>query len=216
VRRGVVLILGLAALWPAAPASADSVAVSISGLAYSPQALQVHAGDTVTWTNNDRGVAHSVTADDGSFDSSPGLCGPGVMLGCRQPGQAFSHTFLATGTFDYHCRVHSFMQGRVTVTEVPVTTLATTTTLRTTSTVATTTSSGPTTSIGTTTTVAGGIGQDLPVSTAPGAAGVAQGTTQKHSSNAGTIAILAACILLAAGGIGAVIYRIRVDRAGSG
>jgi hypothetical protein len=51
---------------------------------------------TVTWVNNDT-VAHTVTADDGSFDS-----------GTLQPGQSYSRTFdgSVTGLIPYHCAIH--------------------------------------------------------------------------------------------------------------
>src|SRR6476620_723459 len=42
--------------------------VSVKNMAFSPASLSVTPGTTVTWVNND-GVAHTVTADDGTFDS---------------------------------------------------------------------------------------------------------------------------------------------------
>ena len=61
------------------------------------------AGTTVTWTNSDS-TQHTVTADDGSFDS-------GVLA----QGQTFSHTFDTAGTIAYHCTIHPNMQATVTV-----------------------------------------------------------------------------------------------------
>lgn len=79
------------------------VAVSIANFAYDPTPLTVNVGDTVTWTNND-GVQHTVTSTDGSIQS-----------GTLQPGQSFSYTFTAPGTFDYHCEFHANMSGQVVV-----------------------------------------------------------------------------------------------------
>jgi plastocyanin len=86
----------------AAPAGAQ-IAVSIANFAYDPTPVNVAVGDTVTWTNNDT-VPHTVTANDGSFQS-----------GTMQPGATFSFTFTGAGTFDYHCEFHANMSGQVVV-----------------------------------------------------------------------------------------------------
>jgi plastocyanin/FtsP/CotA-like multicopper oxidase with cupredoxin domain len=88
-----------------------TVQLSIKNFAFPPDP-NIHVGDTVIWTNND-GDVHSVTADDNSWDSSPGC--PGNPGACIQPGGAFSRTFPAAGVFTYHCKVHTGMKGTVTV-----------------------------------------------------------------------------------------------------
>jgi plastocyanin len=70
---------------------------------YNPDNITVTVGTTVAWTNYD-GVNHTVTADDGSFDS-----------GIINPGQRFNHTFTEIGRFSYHDKDHPFMRGSVTV-----------------------------------------------------------------------------------------------------
>ncbi|QOV90706.1 cupredoxin domain-containing protein [Humisphaera borealis] len=70
-------------------ALADRVNVSISGLKYSPGTVEVKVGDTVTWTNNDD-REHTVTADDGSFES-----------GTLKKGRTFSKTFSKPGSYAY-------------------------------------------------------------------------------------------------------------------
>lgn len=78
-------------------------AVSIDGMTFSAGSLKVAAGTTVTWTNNDN-VTHTVTADDGSFDS-----------GNIAAGGIFKHTFSTAGTFNYHCTIHPGMKASVVV-----------------------------------------------------------------------------------------------------
>jgi len=83
--------------------AASGHSVTIQNLSFQPNALTVSVGTTVTWTNNDS-TQHTVTADDGSFDS-----------GVLQEGATFSQTFTAAGTFSYHCNIHSTMTGTITV-----------------------------------------------------------------------------------------------------
>ncbi len=71
---------------------------------YAPNVLMVPLGATVTWTNNDPGMVHTVTAADGSFDS-----------GMLATGQSWSYTFDQPGDFDYTCTPHPWMKGRVSV-----------------------------------------------------------------------------------------------------
>ena len=73
-----------------------------SGTGFSPNALTVAVGDTVTWTNNDS-VDHQPTADGGAFN------------GTASPGGSYKFTFATAGTFPYHCTVHPEMVGTITV-----------------------------------------------------------------------------------------------------
>jgi plastocyanin len=75
--------------------------VSIKNMAFSPSSLTVATGTTVTWVNND-GITHTVTADNGSFNS-----------GNITPGNSFTHTFSAVGAVSYHCSIHPMMTGSV-------------------------------------------------------------------------------------------------------
>jgi plastocyanin len=85
------------------PARAADTTVSIENFAFSPAAISVQAGDTVTWVNNDT-VAHTATATDGSFDT-----------GSIAPGSSASITFSTAGTFSYICSIHPSMSGSVDV-----------------------------------------------------------------------------------------------------
>jgi plastocyanin len=88
----------------AVPPAVAEVTVSIADMLYQPATLEVPAGTTVRWTNDDR-VVHTVTARDGSFNS-------GVLA----IGAEFSQTFDEVGTFDYFCAVHPLQTGRIVVT----------------------------------------------------------------------------------------------------
>jgi len=87
----------------AAGSAAAGQSATIQDFKFSPSTLTVPVGATVTWTNADS-TQHTVTADDGSFDSGP-----------PAPGASFSQVFTTAGTFTYHCNIHSNMTGTVTV-----------------------------------------------------------------------------------------------------
>ena len=70
---------------------------------FDPPQSAVEAGSTITWTNNGD-EPHTVTADDGSFDS-----------GMLKPGDSYTVAFDGQGTVTYHCAIHPEMRGSVTV-----------------------------------------------------------------------------------------------------
>lgn len=74
--------------------------------AFDPTNITAKAGQPVAWEFDDQSNAHTVTADDGSFDS-----------GTQNAGYVFVHTFSKPGTYQYHCSLHSGMVGTVTVTQ---------------------------------------------------------------------------------------------------
>jgi plastocyanin len=78
--------------------------VTLIDESFQPPALEVAVGGTVTWENIDGDDDHTVTADDGAFNS-------GVM----PAGTTFEHTFEAPGTFPYFCAIHPEMVGTITV-----------------------------------------------------------------------------------------------------
>jgi plastocyanin len=77
--------------------------VTMQGDMFRPANLEVPIGTTVTWNNDDNDV-HTVTADNGSFNS-----------GDLDPGDTYTYTFSQQGTFSYHCQHHAGMVGTVTV-----------------------------------------------------------------------------------------------------
>ncbi len=92
---------------PATPADVLIVA-GASGLganAYDPNdlAFSLAIKQTVKWRNND-GLAHTVTADGGAFNS-----------GTMADSETFTFTFTAPGVYPYHCTIHPTMVGTITV-----------------------------------------------------------------------------------------------------
>jgi plastocyanin len=76
---------------------------------FVPSTVTVKAGNLVTWTFNETNNPHSITANDGTFDSCQIVGDPGTKT-------RFTVKFSQPGTFKYHCRVYSGMQGEVRVT----------------------------------------------------------------------------------------------------
>ncbi|HWG89873.1 MAG TPA: cupredoxin domain-containing protein [Candidatus Thermoplasmatota archaeon] len=70
---------------------------------FEPREIQVKVGTNVTWTNNGK-TFHSVTFLDPPFDED------------IERNQTVAYTFTEPGTFDYTCKYHPGMDGRVVVT----------------------------------------------------------------------------------------------------
>lgn len=92
---------------PAATASGPAQAsgartVDINHFAYHPHTLRIAKGTTVVFSNS-APVEHTAT-DRGVFDS-----------GHIKPGHSFSVHFERRGTFAYHCKIHTFMHGKIVV-----------------------------------------------------------------------------------------------------
>jgi plastocyanin len=83
--------------------SASLTVVRIANLSFGPSEVRVRAGTKVRWVNADQ-LQHTVTADNGAFDS-------GLIDG----GRSFERVFDRPGSYSYHCTPHPFMHGRVIV-----------------------------------------------------------------------------------------------------
>jgi plastocyanin len=86
-----------------APAAAE-VPVDIRDFAYSPNPIEINAGDTVTWTNQDE-VPHTATGEDRDV----------LQSGTIAPGASFSQVFPEAGEFGFFCEFHPNMTGTVVV-----------------------------------------------------------------------------------------------------
>jgi len=112
-RRAVLALLagGLAGCFSDRPATAPEPPdgggpeVVVENFAFVPPTLTVASGTTITWTNHDD-VPHTVTADDGDSFGSDIFNKDGT----------YQLVAPAPGTYPYHCQVHPFMKGTLTVT----------------------------------------------------------------------------------------------------
>lgn len=84
-----------------APAAAK---VTIRLLKYSPDTIQITAGETVQWANDDL-TPHTVTSQGTEELNS----------GSIEAGASWRHTFAQPGTFSYFCTFHPEMKGVVVV-----------------------------------------------------------------------------------------------------
>ena len=77
--------------------------VFIQDMVFNPGTITVAANTTIKWTNKDN-VVHTVTSDNGLFDS-----------GNIAVGGTWSQTFTIAGTYPYHCTPHPAMTATVVV-----------------------------------------------------------------------------------------------------
>lgn len=104
-------------------AAAGENAVTLKGLSFQPDAIQVAAGTEVTWTNEDAQVRHTITAGtpgeraipgSGEEDEPPSKAGEFEGM-VADAGDTFSFTFAEAGAYAYFCEIHPTMTGEVVV-----------------------------------------------------------------------------------------------------
>ncbi len=74
--------------------------ITISGMSFTPAVMTITKGQPVCWTWTNAPYQHTVTADDGSFNT-----------GAPDSSGNFQHTFTAAGTFGFYCQVHGSLTG---------------------------------------------------------------------------------------------------------
>ena len=101
----VAIAIGIVLTYSLLPRSAEAapVAVTIEYQSFHPGALDALPGDVITWSNHG-GRTHTVTADDGTFDS-----------GDVSEGGQFTWSFTNPGMYMYHCAIHRGMVGEIDV-----------------------------------------------------------------------------------------------------
>ncbi len=83
-----------------------AVTIHMTESLFKPMEATVHVGDTVVFVN-DYEVAHTVTADDKSFDSKSVAA-----------HQTWKRTFSKAGSYAYVCLYHPGMRGSLLVTDL--------------------------------------------------------------------------------------------------
>lgn len=124
--------VGTAATAPSASESSESqdessetstsgAEVTLQTFRFEPGEIEIAAGETVTWTNNDD-ILHTVTSGIGQEQGVPGLsenkdAKPDGLFDQQMDGvgATFEFTFEESGTYDYFCAIHPGMTGKVTV-----------------------------------------------------------------------------------------------------
>jgi plastocyanin len=99
--KGIFLLALLLA--PAAHAAGAAHTVTIEGMKFTPERLEVKAGDSITWVNKDF-LPHSVTAKAAHLES-----------GDLAPNRRWKLVVRKKGEIDYICRLHPVMHGVVVV-----------------------------------------------------------------------------------------------------
>jgi plastocyanin/uncharacterized membrane protein len=97
----VIAFLFLLCAITGSAAQPKAAQVVIKNMSFQPAELKVQPGEAVEFRNNDI-FAHTVTADDGSFDS-----------GLIQPGGTWKLTVSKPETIAYHCAPHPNMKAKL-------------------------------------------------------------------------------------------------------
>lgn len=103
MQPGRIAFVGLLCVLGVLPAHAATVTVVIEKMMFAPAEVSASVGDTIVWDNRDI-LQHTATAKDGSWN---------VLL---TPGKKGSIVVRKAGAFDYFCKFHPNMTGRITVT----------------------------------------------------------------------------------------------------
>ncbi|WP_085026711.1 cupredoxin domain-containing protein [Ensifer aridi] len=92
-------LLGAAAI--AIAAQAKTIQVTVDRLVYTPAEVDAKVGDEIEWINKDA-LVHTATVKGGAD----------VLLPAKKSGRLLLQE---PGSFDYICRYHPNMKGRITV-----------------------------------------------------------------------------------------------------
>jgi plastocyanin len=83
---------------------------------FQPRESYLGEGDTMVFIHDDGDAVHTVTADDGSFDSSP-ACTKGTEQDCLSAGETWEYKFAKVGRFPIHSKTHPEVKGVIVVVE---------------------------------------------------------------------------------------------------
>jgi len=104
-----VFLLSPVSTEPILWASSPQIAIQAEPPFFSPNHLMIRLDTALTWKNQTR-EAHSIVADDCQFRSHCSF-----DSGVIRPDHQFVLTRLAPGQYPYHCGLHPFMRGLLTI-----------------------------------------------------------------------------------------------------
>ena len=81
----------------------ENVEIEIEDFKYNPSTITISKGTTIVWKQRDS-TKHTVTSDNNLFDS-----------GLLSKDETWSYTFNEAGVFEYHCKPHTYMKGKIIV-----------------------------------------------------------------------------------------------------
>jgi plastocyanin len=96
----LLLIASASRVWAQSPSTHT---ITIEGMKFNPESLEVKSGDTIVWINKDF-FSHTATAEKKSFDS-----------GEIKADASWKHVMSTKGAFLYKCTLHPTMKGSLTV-----------------------------------------------------------------------------------------------------
>ena len=89
---------------PPAQQQAAGATVTVANMAFTPAKVRVGMGETVTWNFQDATTHTATSLPRGFFDT-----------GTAANGASRTVRFPSAGVFDYSCRIHPMMRGKVRV-----------------------------------------------------------------------------------------------------
>ena len=94
-------------------AYSEEFKIGMEGWEFRPSTITIHAGDTITWINDDD-TTHNIAFEDTTL-GAPTKEAPYKI----RVGKEFSWTFIKAGEFSYYCKLHhdQDMLGKVIVEE---------------------------------------------------------------------------------------------------
>lgn len=105
----LLCLLSVLPLW----AISSNIHIQAEPPFFSPNNLAVTLGTSLTWKNYTH-EAHSIVSDD-----CVRLSGCSFDSGVLRPDEGYSLPFLNPGRYPYHCGLHPFMRGLLTVYPAP-------------------------------------------------------------------------------------------------
>ena len=100
VGKSAAVLVAVVCATAAAQASAATIEVKMTNVAFEPATVSAKVGDTIVWTNNDI-VAHTATSRDKSWDLN------------ALPKKTVSFVVKKAGGIEYYCRYHPNMVGHI-------------------------------------------------------------------------------------------------------